>query len=146
MAELHVISALVRKRGELLGDIEHYEKIVNKYKEDLNNISKTILIFDENYDLSTINPRKAYKNRYFKNGEAKTLILDALRNSDTPLKTDDIALQLASKKEIDLVDNKHRQTFNKTILSSLTTLEKNDLVKRINRDGISLVWQIVDID
>jgi len=30
MAEPHVISALVKKRAELSGDIEHYEQIIKE--------------------------------------------------------------------------------------------------------------------
>ena len=47
MAESHVISALIKKRSELSGEIEHYEKIIKECKENLTSLDKTIHIFDE---------------------------------------------------------------------------------------------------
>jgi len=46
MAESHVISALIKKRSELSGEIEHYEKIIKEYRNNLASIDKTIHIFD----------------------------------------------------------------------------------------------------
>ena len=50
MAESHVISALIKKRSELSGEIEYYEKIIKEHREDLVSLDKTIHLFDEDYD------------------------------------------------------------------------------------------------
>ena len=46
MAESHVISALTKKRAELLGEVQHYEKLLKSSKENLTHIDKTIKMFD----------------------------------------------------------------------------------------------------
>ncbi|PCI30178.1 MAG: hypothetical protein COB67_02515 [SAR324 cluster bacterium] len=79
MAETHVISALVSKRSELLGEIIHHEALIKEYQSNLSSIDKTIHIFDISYDLRTVKPKRVTRDRYFKNGEAVVLILDTLR-------------------------------------------------------------------
>jgi hypothetical protein len=66
MAETHVISALVKKRSELLGEIQHHEALIKEHKSNLSSIDKTIHIFDDNYDLRTIKSKRVSQERYFK--------------------------------------------------------------------------------
>ena len=49
MADSHVISALSTKRGEILGSIKHYKKIISSLDKDLTNIDATIKIFEPDY-------------------------------------------------------------------------------------------------
>ncbi|PHS55996.1 MAG: hypothetical protein COB17_10570 [Sulfurimonas sp.] len=141
MAETHVISALVSKRSELLGEIQHYESLIKNYKQNLSTIDKTIHIFDDNYDLRTIKSKKAHRNRYFETGEAKVLILDTLRGLDEPIKTDNLSDIIASKKGL-ILEDYQQKTFNKSIIGVLGTLEKNNLIERTGKDGLLIIWQI----
>ncbi|HHD78841.1 MAG TPA: hypothetical protein ENK98_04290 [Epsilonproteobacteria bacterium] len=54
MAETHVVSALVKKRSEVSGEIKHYENLLKKAKTSLQSIDQTIHLFDENYDLRIV--------------------------------------------------------------------------------------------
>jgi outer membrane protein TolC len=47
MADTHVISALVKKRAELRGDIIHYKQLLSSLDKDLQTIDATIKIFDD---------------------------------------------------------------------------------------------------
>ena len=141
MAETHVISALVSKRSELLGEIEHYEALVKEYRLNLSTIDKTIHIFDDNYDLRTVKSKKIHRNRYFETGEAKVLILDILRGLKEPIKTDALSDIIASKKGL-ILDGSQQKTFNKSIIGVLGTLEKSDLIERVGKDGLVIIWQI----
>lgn len=142
MAETHVISALVSKRSELLGEIKHYEALVKEYKENLSTIDKTIHIFDNSYDLRTIKSKRVIRDRYFKNGEAVVLILDALRVLNKPAKTDEISEIIASKKGLSLNNDYEKATFQKAIVASLSRAVDNGLVERVGRDGLTMIWQI----
>ena len=51
MAEIHIISALTKKRSEISGEIKHYENLLKQSKLNLQSIDQTINIFDESYDL-----------------------------------------------------------------------------------------------
>lgn len=98
MAETHVISALSTKRGELLGSIRYYKQLIYSLDKDLATIDATIRIFDPNYSFKDTKITNIHRNRYFKIGEAKTLILNILKNQNTPMRTDDLSDIVASKK------------------------------------------------
>lgn len=141
MAEPHVISALVKKRAELSGDIEHYEQIIKEYKENLLTIDKTIGIFDENYNISSIKTKRTYRGRYFKNGEAKVATLDILRGSDKPLQTDEIADIIAKDKGMEFDSTNDFKNFQKSVSTALKNLKESGLANKIN-DGLPGIWQI----
>ena len=141
MAEPHVISALVKKRAELSGDIEHYEQIIRDYKENLSSIDKTIRIFDENYNISTIKTKRTYRGRYFKNGEAKVATLDILRNSNKPLQTDAIADMIAKDKGMEFETTTDFKNFQKSVSTALKNLRDSGLAQKIN-EGLPGIWQI----
>lgn len=66
MAESHVMSALVKKRSEILGEIQHCEALIKEYKENLSSLDATIHIFDSNYDLQSIKSKKVQRTRILK--------------------------------------------------------------------------------
>jgi len=142
MAETHVISALTKKRAEVLGEIKHYEKLLKKSKLNLQSIDQTIHIFDENYDLRTIRAKRVSSERYFKNGEAKTMILDVLRMATEPMNTTNVSKCIALEKGIDTDKDFDLERFSKVVLASLTRCESVGLVERVGKDGLSILWQI----
>lgn len=66
MVEPHVISAFTKKRAEISGEINHYQKLIKSLKENLTHIDQTIKLFDENYNIDSIKPKRVNKERYFK--------------------------------------------------------------------------------
>jgi hypothetical protein len=144
MADTHVISALSKKRAELLGEIEHYEQLIKEYRENLFTIDKTILIFEPDYDLSSVKSKNIHRNRFFSTGEGKILILEAIKEARKPLTTDNLADILAVKKSYDL-NHLSKRAFCKSILNILATLEKNGIIERVSKEGLSVVWGIKSI-
>ena len=142
MAETHVLSALIRKRAEVSGEIKHYESLLKKSKLNLQSIDQTIHIFDESYDLRTIKAKRVSSERYFKNGEAKTMILDVLRTATEPMNTTNVSKMIASEKSIDNDEGFDLERFCKVILASLARCESNGLIERVGKDGLSILWQI----
>jgi len=142
MAETHVISALTSKRAEVSGEIKHYEKLLKQSKLNLASIDQTIHLFDANYDLRTIKAKKVSKERYFKTGEAKILILDILRTVAEPLSTSDVSRKIAFDKGIDSEEDYDFERFSKVILASLNRCESSGLIERVGKDGLSILWQI----
>jgi len=142
MAEPHVISALTKKRAEVLGEINHYEKLLKQSKLNLQSIDQTIHIFDETYDLRTIKAKRVHKERYFKTGESKVLILDVLRGATEPLNTSEIGTIIASNKGFDNHEDFDLERFLKVILASLTRCETSGLVERTGKEGLAILWKI----
>lgn len=134
-----IISGLFNKKQEILGSIESYEALIKKARLNLSVLDQTIALFDESY---TKTSTRKMPHRYFEAGEAKRLILDVLKSSDIPLKTNEIALRVAEKKGIPLDNEAQQQNFQKTIITSLSTIEASGLVERLGREGLVLIWRI----
>lgn len=146
MADTHVISALVKKRAELRGDIIHYKQLIATLDKDLQTIDATIKIFDVDYDISSIKPVIKSRNRFFNNGEAKVLVLEVLRNSEVPISTDKIADIIAIKRNLTFENKTDKSNFQKSILLALNTCLLNNLVEKVSKDGLSIVWKIKELN
>ena len=134
-----IISGLLDKKKEILDSIEGYEALIKKARLNLSVLDQTIALFDESY---TKTSTRRMSHRYFETGEAKKLILDVLKSSDVPLKTNEIALRVAETKGISLDNEAQQQNFQKTIIASLSTIEASGLVERLGREGLVLIWRI----
>ena len=146
MADTHVISALVRKRAELRGDIIHYKQLIATLDKDLQTIDATIKIFDVDYDISSIKPVIKSRNRFFNNGEAKVLVLEVLKNSEVPISTDKIADIIAIKRNLSFENKTDKSNFQKSILLALNTCLSNNLVEKVSKNGLSIVWKIKELN
>jgi len=142
MAETHVLSALIKKRAEVSGEIKHYEKLLKKSKLSLQSIDQTIHLFDDTYDLRTIKAKRVHKERYFKTGEAKVLILDILRTATEPMSTNTIGKKIAFNRGLDKKESFDANRFQKIIFASLERCENNRLIDRVGKEGLAILWQI----
>ena len=146
MADSHVISALSTKRGEILGSIKHYKQLISSLDKDLQNIDATIKIFDVDYDISSIKPVIKSRNRFFNNGEAKVLVLEVLKSSNLPLSTDKISDIIATNRNLAFENKTDKSNFQKSILLALNTCLSNNLVEKVSKDGLSIVWKIKELN
>ena len=146
MADTHVISALSTKRGEILGSIKHYKQIISSLDKDLSNIDATIKIFEPDYKFGSEKVvNKHTRNRFFNNGEAKVLVLEVLKNSSFPISTDKIADIIAVNRNLSFENKTDKSNFQKSILLALNTCLSNNLVEKVSKDGLSIVWKIKEI-
>lgn len=146
MADTHVISALVKKRAELRGDIIHYKQLIATLDKDLQTIDATIKIFDVDYDISSIKPVIKSRNRFFNNGEAKVLVLEVLKSNKLPLSTDKLSEIIATNKNLSFENKTDKSNFQKSILLALNTCLSNNLVEKVSKDGLSIVWKIKELN
>ena len=145
MAGSHVISALSTKRREILGSIKHYKQIISSLDKDLTNIDATIKIFEPDYKFGSEKIVNKHRNKFFNNGEAKVLVLEVLKNSDIPLSTDKISDIIATNKNLSFENKADKSNFQKSILLALNTCLSNNLVEKVSKEGLSIVWKIKEI-
>lgn len=146
MADTHVISALSSKRGEILGSIKHYKQIIVSLDKDLANIDATIKIFEPDYKFGSEKIVNKHRNRFFNNGEAKVLVLDILKNSEVPISTDKISDIIAVNRNLSFENKTDKSNFQKSILLALNTCLSNNLVEKVSKDGLSIIWKIKELD
>ena len=146
MADSHVISALSTKRGEILGSIKHYKQIISSLDKDLTNIDATIRIFEPDYKFGSEKIVNKHRNKFFNNGEAKVLVLEVLKNSSLPISTDKISEIIATNKNLSFENKTDKSNFQKSILLALNTCLSNNLVEKVSKDGLSIIWKIKELN
>jgi hypothetical protein len=99
MAESHVVSGLVSKRGELAGEAERCRREWQRLADELGHLDATIRLFDPDYDLGGIRPRQRRRGqRWFGPGECQRLVLDVLRDATEPLSDQGVTVAVATRK------------------------------------------------
>lgn len=99
MVESHVVSGLVAKRGELAGEAAHCRRELQRLADELGHLDATIRLFDPDYDLGGIRPRKRRRgHHWFGPGECQRLVLDVLRDAVGPLSDQGVAVAVMARK------------------------------------------------
>ena len=145
MAQSHVMSALVSKRGELAGQIEYHQSEIKQIRSDMESMDKAIKVFDPDYDLRKIKARKANrKNFFFEPREGNTLLMDIFREINAPISTGDLLDEVISRKGFDreVIDVKALRA---SLFVILKRLQSQGIVKELERDGLVIIWGLVEI-
>ena len=144
MAESHVVSGLVAKRSELAGLIDRHRKEIDRLADDLTHVDAAIKIFDPEYDLRTVPIRLLRKrNQLFKVGESARRVLDALRESGTPMTCRALTISIAKKKGWDL-DQIDVEMVMKNLNGVLRRMEKAGTIREADSaDDRAHLWEIV---
>lgn len=146
MADSHVISALSTKRGEILGSIKHYKQLISSLDKDLANIDATIKIFEPDYKFGSEKIVNKHRNKFFNNGEAKVLVLEVLKNSDIPVSTDKISDIIVTNKNLSFENKTDKSNFQKSVLFALNSCFSSNLVEKVSKDGLSIIWKIKELN
>src|SRR5947209_8711238 len=87
----YALAALKRKRGELMTDIASLHRQIGKLQKQAAKLDAVILLFDPEYKIGSIRPKRAKRVHLFQEGQLSTLILDALRRAQgQPLSTAEV--------------------------------------------------------
>ena len=101
MAESHIVSGLVAKRGEVAGEAQHCRRELQRLADELGHLDATIRLFDPDYDLGGIRPRQRRRgHRWFGPGECQRLVLEVLRDAAGPLSDQGVAVAVATRKGV----------------------------------------------
>ncbi len=144
MADPHVITALVKKRAHLAGDIENAHEALRKMVLDLENLDATLRLFDPDYHVEAIRPKafrppKDWSNR----GQMSRIILSVLRQAAEPLTTRDIAVQLLIERALDSEDTRLLRLMTKRVGVALRGQRDNGIVHSEQGPGQYMLWNIV---
>ena len=101
MAETHVLSALIAKRAELAGKIEHLQDQLRSIVIDLVNVDHTIHIFDPTIELAEIHKRPVPPRHQAFKGEVTRIVLETLRNAKRPLTSAEIGQRVMAERGLD---------------------------------------------
>lgn len=129
MTEPHILSALIRKRAELAGQIHELERRISRQRINLANLDSTIRLFSPTTNPDAIpTKRRNRRTMYFARNEFSRLTLDALRLAPIPVSSTDIAASILRAKNMGADDEAVKVVLNERILSILRKLHKRGAV------------------
>lgn len=139
----HVVSQLISKKEELLGELKFYKSKIQQLEEVVKSIDVSINVFDPEFNIKTIKSKRYTENQhYFKRGESHTMVLDVLRKAKSPLNTHDITIELMKKKKLDTEDQNLIRNIQKTLCGTLKKQSDNKLIQEVGRDFNGIQWAI----
>ena len=143
MADPHVVTALVKRRAELSGDIETTQAKLRQMILDLESLDKTLLMFDPNYKIECIKP-KAFRppEDWSKRGEMTRIILGILRKATEPMTSSDIAVCLIAERALDQTEEKLQRLMTKRVGVALRGLRDRDIARSKPGPGMSVLWTL----
>jgi hypothetical protein len=143
MADPHVITALVKKRAELAGDIENTQARLKEMILALEHLDRTLLMFDPSYRIESIKP-KAFRppDDWSRRGEMTRIILGILRQAAEPMTARDIAVQLIAERALDQNDDKLARLMTKRVGVALRGCRDRGLTKSALGPGQCVLWEL----
>ena len=143
MAEPHVVTALLRKRAEIAGQIEHTQTALRQLIIDLDNLDATLRLFVPDIDLDEIKPKPFPPRNSAVRGELSRIVLSALRQSRKPLTAQDIAQHVMAERGLNTSDTKLVRLIGKRVGACLRHQRAKGLVRSKPRPGQYQFWEIV---
>ena len=145
MAESHVVTALISKRAELAGLIEHHQKEMERLAGDLAHLDATLKLFSPSpeIDLRTIRA-KAYRirSRFFRPGECQRLVLDIFREAQgAALSSRQIGQALVARQGLEPTTVMIEQ-MRKNAIGVVHRLERTGTLIPAGRDGHGATWAV----
>jgi hypothetical protein len=100
------VSALLPKRAEIAGEVEHYKRLVRQKLIDLEALDQTIRIFCPDIDLEDVRPRPFPPRHAAYKGEIAPIVLGTLRDATKPITTADLAQHVMASRGMNTADKK----------------------------------------
>jgi len=143
MAESHVVAALISKRAELAGLIEHQQKEMGRLADDLAHLDATLRLFSPEIDLRTIRAKAhRVRNRFFRPGECQRMVLDIFREAQgAALSSRQIGEALAARKRLEPTTVMIEQ-MRKNAIGVVHRLTCNGTLIPVGRDGLGITWAV----
>ena len=141
------MTALISKRAELAGQIEHAQAEVVRLTVELDHIESSLRIFKPDIDLAGIAPRPVPPAHHAFRGEVSRILLEALRATDRPLSTTELTDRVMRERGLNMKDAKLRQTMGRRIGASLNHWRRvRRVLESLRGPGQVLYWQIKRAD
>lgn len=141
MAELHVVSALRDKRGELAGRIDALQDQLRQGMIDMDHIDAALRMFVPDIELDEIRPKPLPPRHHAFKGQVTRAILAMLRK-DGAMDARTITVRLMAERELNPNDAVLAKAMQKRIGAALRNMRERQLVHSEQGKGGMLQWEI----
>ena len=144
MADPLVISALMKKRAEIDGDLRQTAKRLADLRADRDTLDAAIRVFDPSRVPHKIKPHlRRPKPRLFRHGECTRAIMGMLRMAGEPMTVRQIADKLVDHYHLDVARPGEREALTARVRGVLSRHAGKALVR--GQRGADVVWGVVDV-
>lgn len=98
------LSGLLRKRGELAGQVVAHRDKLNSTMAELDAIDAAIRVFNPSIEREDLPEGHIVPIHHVQRGEMQRFLLDLLRRSDGPVRTSDATVAVMAERELDRRD------------------------------------------
>jgi len=143
MAESHVVTALVAKRAEMAGLIDHHKKEMTRLAGDLAHLDVTLKLFSPEIDLRTLRAKEhRTRSSFFRPRECQRMVLDVFREAKgAALSSRQIGEALVARKGLEpttaLIER-----LRKNAIGVVRHLERSGTLIAAGHDGRGATWRV----
>ncbi|NOG73036.1 hypothetical protein [Roseicella sp. DB1501] len=137
-----VMPALVKRRAELMAELEKAQGHVQQLHADLASLDAVIRQFDPDYPVGNIRPRYRRAASAAEFGSMSRTVLDILRRDGGALSTRDIADQIIAERALNAGDKGLRSNMVKRVNMALRYQRTNGMVREVAMAGAEAAWEI----
>jgi len=139
----HVVTALIQKRGELAGRIDHLQTELRQAVVDLDNVEATLRIFAPDAAIPDLAPRNIPPGAPAGRGDTLRVILTALREAARPLTTNELTEAVMKARRLEIDNPKLFRTMSKRVGASLRNAKnERGIIRSMPGPGQQSLWQI----
>ena len=142
MNDPHVVTALVAKRAELAGKIEHHQATVRQLMIDLDAIDQSLRIFKPDIELDDINPKPMPPRHAAFKGEVSRIVLATLRDAKRPCSTQELTMHVMAGRGMNTADKRLVKTVGKRVGACLRHHRAKGLVRSAKGLGDRIAWEV----
>lgn len=139
----NTVSALLRKRAEIAGQVEHAQAELRRLVGDLAHVEATIRLFAPEIDFGPQKVKPVPPAHQAFRGEVSRIVLEALRAAGGPVTTEEIAERLMAARGLDSADDGMRRVMVKRAGACLRNWRQKGLVTARNGEGQFKLWEAV---
>ena len=138
----HVVAGLVKRRAELAGEADALKGRLAEIATDLGHLDATIHMFNPDYDLDAIRPKRVRTGGAASRGEMSRAVLGVLREAAEPMTTAAVVAALMAARGMDAQDRKAVGLMMGRVGMALRREERNGTVRGERRTGQVVLWEI----
>jgi len=142
MENEHTINALMRKRAELAGKLEHHQAQVRQTMIDLDNVDATIRMFAPDIELDEIKPKPLPPRHAAYKGEVARIVLGTLRDAGRACSSQELTMHVMAERGMNTADKRLVKIVSKRVNACLRHHRNKGLLKSSEGLGRLLTWEI----
>lgn len=139
----YMVTGLVKKRGELAGEIRSTSDHLAKLVKDIEAVDAALAVVAPDLEVESIRPKMFRPPSDWANrGQMSRLVLNILRQAREPLTTKEIAAQMVLERALDVNDQKLLNSMVRRVGSALRHQRDKDNAISTDGPGNYQLWSI----